>query len=127
MCVWQVIDIFIVALHFEKNQARNFSNWVKRTVTRLGEVSPLSLGNFFLLDSFSKLTEVAHIFRAYIFLVKSCALIMARRSLATFWAIFSQTRLVALTQAQCGRQQLSQLSFFSALWYRTRCKIMKTF
>jgi hypothetical protein len=22
---------------------------------------------------------------------------------------------------------LSQLSFFSALWYRTRCKIMKTF
>jgi hypothetical protein len=63
-------------------------------LTRLGESSPI--GRLFTLGSFSKITEVAHIF-CYFFQSTNHALILTKMGWATFWAIFSQTDLVTLS------------------------------
>jgi hypothetical protein len=63
-------------------------------VTRLGEFSPF--GRLFTLGRFVKITDVAHIFGLHFSAVVLIGLILARMSLATLWAILSQTLLVAL-------------------------------
>jgi hypothetical protein len=67
-------------------------------VTRLGNFS--LLGRSFSFGSRLKITKVAHNFWLIFFRCKSNALILPKMVWATFWATFSQTHLVALTEIQ---------------------------
>jgi hypothetical protein len=63
-------------------------------VTRLGEFSPI--GWLFLLGSYLRITEVAHIFGLLYSSVKFKNKCWQKIGWATFWAIFSQPNLVTL-------------------------------
>jgi hypothetical protein len=62
-----------------------------------------TMGDYLFLGSCSNITEVAHIFVVIFFQSIDFVLMLTKMDRATFWAIFSQTHLVTLTQTLTAR------------------------